>query len=187
MVSSSKLQASVKDLDVGFLLDNSRVTITENLPRIDVGSVSLNEMKQGDAVQLSRWIADILHEMRFAQSEEESFEVEMFKALSRERMQGPAQLSTLDKDFYVKMRRFLGLIKSKAEQSSAFKPTYNKMAVSTYDLVALRAGKLMVFSSSTSPPADLADKITPEERILFDEAHNLVSNWRAAVIEGATY
>ncbi len=179
------MQASVKDLDLGYLLDKARVTVRENLPKIEIGSVSVNEMKQGDTIELTKWIADILNEMRFAESQEESFEGEMFKALSRERIQGPTQLSTLEKDFFIRMRRFLQLTKRKAEENPSLKQNYERVAVSAYDLVALRTSKLIALSTSSSPPADLPDKITPEEKILFDAAFNLVSKWRDAVLGGA--
>jgi hypothetical protein len=89
----------LKDYEAGFLLMPVKVIIKQDLPRIDVGSVNLPEVHEGDVIEVPRWVADIMVKMGFAEIQEESIDLDLFKALSREKMQDPSQISTLKGDF----------------------------------------------------------------------------------------
>ena len=145
----------------------------------------LDETKEGDSVEVPRWVGEILVETGFADAQEESLEIEISRALSRERIQGSLQLSTLKKDFYLKVRRHLNYLERKGEIDEAAKPEHERFSVSAYDLITLRLGKLLYFGSSSSTPQDLLEKITPEEEKLFNGAHDVVESWRKTVLEGA--
>jgi len=121
--------------------------------------------------------------MAFAEIQEESFNLELFKALSRERMQDPSQISTLKADFYLKMKRQIKLMKAMMEKDESSKEVYEKFSSSAYDLIALRTSKLLYLAGSSTLSPDLERKTTPEERILFEFIRSIIENWKKAIIE----
>jgi len=170
----------LKDSEVGFLLIPVKVIMKEGLPPIEIGSVSLPETNEGDVIEVPRWVAEV--KMDFVEIQEESFDIELFKALSRERMQDSSQLSTLKGDFYPRMRRRINLKKINMENDSRLKGEYEKFLASAYDLIALRTSKLLNLTCLPSLSPDLEMKLTLEEKKLFELIHSLVKDWKKTIL-----
>ncbi len=184
MSSDEPVLQSIKDREFAYLLSATRLKIRQNIGRLDVGSVHLDPMNQGDMVELPRWISEVLISLDLAESQEESFASEVFKAVNREKMAGTDQLASLRKDFYLRIRRHIAY----ASDSSNVKPTnvqeLDKTKTLIYDLIALRLRKILIIASSLSPPADIREKLTPEEYQIFDSVFNLIRSWRMIATEG---
>ena len=88
-----------------FLLSLVRVTMSAQLENIDVGDYRIGSLSDGESVEMPRWVAEELAELKLCEVEEEAFEGEILKALTREKMLGSPQLSSLQPDFYLRMRR----------------------------------------------------------------------------------
>lgn len=182
---------SIKDREYAYLLSGTRIKIRSNVASQDVGSIHLEGMSQGDMVELPRWISEILIELGLAESQEETFASEVFKAVNREKMAGDNQIAALRPDFYLKTRRHLA---SDDQQRQRRGDAYVKPAAETertrtliYDLVALRLRKILLISSALSPPPDIKEKLTPEEYQVFDNIYELLQSWRRAVTEGSDH
>lgn len=173
----------LKDYEIGFLLIPVKVIIKQNLPSIEIGSINLPETHERDVIEVPRWVAEIMVQMGFAELQEESFDLELFKALSRERMQDPSQISTLKADFYVKMKRQMNLIKAMMKRDESLKEAYEKFSSSTYDLIALRTSKLLYLAGSSTLSPDLEMKMTPEEKNLFELIRSIIDDWKKAILE----
>ncbi len=78
-----------------FLLSPVRVMVKSSMEQMEVGDVEAPKMKEGEAAELPRWVAEELAELSIAEIQEEPFEGEIFKALTREKMLGSPQLSPL--------------------------------------------------------------------------------------------
>jgi DNA replication initiation complex subunit (GINS family) len=111
--------------------------------------------------------------------------MELFKALSRERIAPAQQLAALRGDFYPRLRRFLLGLKQRVAQNPALGSDQLRATISARDLVSLRLSKLLHLTSGTSFAPDLMQKITPEERRLFEVVRSLVEEWRVAVLEAS--
>ncbi len=174
---------SIKDREFAYLLSGTRLKILQNTAKLDVGSIHLENMNQGDVVEVPRWIAEILVGMGVAESQEESFASEVFKAVNREKMAGDNQIATLRPDFYLKIRRHL----ASSSSTGSMKPTdlaeLERTRTLIYDLVALRLRKILSVSFALSPPTDIKEKLTPEEYQIFDKVYELLQSWRRAIME----
>ena len=104
---SSEMQTFVKDREIEHLLSPVKILVKQNLPKVSTASIQIEETKEGDLIEVPRWVAEVFADLGFAQIQEEVFEVEMLKTLSRERIQGPNQLSTITGGFYLKLRKYL--------------------------------------------------------------------------------
>jgi len=69
-------------------------------------------------------------------------------------------------------------------QKSSNIPELEKTRTLVYDLVALRLRKILSLAVSLSTPADIKEKLTPEEYQIFDSIYRLLQSWRSIVMEG---
>jgi DNA replication factor GINS len=162
-----------KVYNVGFLLEDVKVRFKKDI-KIDIFSISL-EAKENDLQNVPRWLADILQENDIAEIQVQDMSVDLLRALSRERIAGADQLSTLKPDFYVRMNAY---IKSKqgAERE--------KLNISMQDLVILRLGKIIHLARSAPMNPDLEQKLTYEEKTLFQLIHKASKDFRECVLGG---
>jgi DNA replication factor GINS len=185
MSALGSILESIKDREFAYLLSGTRLKIIQNVAKQDIGSIHLENMSQGDVVELPRWIGEILTNMGLAESQEESFASEVFKAVNREKMAGDNQIAGLRSDFYLKVRRHLAF----SNQASNLKPSSagenERTKTLIYDLVALRLRKIVLIASALSPPNEIKEKLTPEEYQIFDSIYGLLQSWRRAVMEGS--
>lgn len=175
---------SIRDREFAYLLAGTRLKVKKKTPKIDIGSIHLDPMNEGDAIDLPRWIAEVLVDMEICESQEESFASEVFKAVTKEKIVGADQLSTLRPDFYLKIRRHLAY----ASNPNNLKPNsiaeLEKTRTLIYDLITMRLRKILSIAASISPSSDVREKLTPEEFQIFDAVYGLLQAWRSIALEG---
>lgn len=168
-----------------YLMGKTKVKMRSSLEQLESGDVVVPKLSEGEMAELPRWVADELVGLNLAEGVEEPFETEIFRALSREKMMGPLQLSSLTPEFYLRMRRKLSAMTSAVAEGKAKKEDVDRLKGICYDLVGIRLSKLLSLSSSATPNASLDGKITPEESTFFIASQSLSKEWRAALLGGA--
>lgn len=153
-----------------------------SLENIDVGDFTIGKVKASEAVEFPRWVAEELVELNLAEIEEEPFESEVFKAITREKMLGSPQLSGLQPDFYLKLRRRLEVIKEGVSAGKFKREDYEKLKANCYDLIGRRLSKLLALSGSLSGLETIGDKLTPEERVFLTSSQSLSQGWKRALL-----
>ena len=167
-----------------YLLGNTRAKMRSSVENLDVGDFHIERLSEGESVELPRWVADELVAQGMAEPAEPPFENEIFNALSKEKMMGPLQLSSLPADFYVKMRRRLSALSSGVAEGKARKEDLERLRAVCYDLVGIRLSKLLSLSSASTPASSLSDKLNPEEASFFSLSQSLSNQWRAGMLGG---
>jgi hypothetical protein len=167
-----------------YLLGTTRTRMRSSIENLDVGDFHIEKLSEGETVDLPRWVADELIGQGMADSADAPFENEVYSALSREKMMGPLQLSTLPPDFYVRMRRRLGTPSAGPAPGKARKDELERLRAACYDLVGIRLSKLLSLSSSSTPASSLAEKLTPEESAFFAISQSLSKEWKAGLLGG---
>jgi hypothetical protein len=155
-----------------------------SLENIDLGDYKIDSVKEGDSLELPRWVAEELVQMNLAEAPEEPFEVEILKSLSREKMMGPLQLSSLPAGFYVRMKRRLDYLGSAAREGRVRREEYDRLRASSYDLVGMRLSKLLSLSSTSTSASALGDRLTSEEKEFFSTSQSFSKEWREAILGG---
>ncbi|MDV3293339.1 MAG: hypothetical protein LYZ70_03620 [Nitrososphaerales archaeon] len=183
---SSEIREILEDRERDFLLAKSRVTMRSSLENIDAGDFKIESLKEGESVELPRWAAEELVHMNLAEAAEEPFETEIVRALSKEKMMGPLQLSGLQTDFYVRMRRRLAYLASSAKEGKVRREDYERLRATSYDLIGMRLSKLLSLSSTSTTASALGEKLTPEERTFFSIAQSLSKQWKGALLGEGT-
>ncbi|MHB8701206.1 MAG: hypothetical protein ACYC7D_09340 [Nitrososphaerales archaeon] len=184
MSSDEPVLQSIRDRDFAYLLSSTRLKVKQNAAKLDIGSVHLEQMNQGDMVDLPRWVAEVLISLDLAESQEESFASEVFKAVNREKMAGNDQIASLRQDFYLKIRRHIAYANDSSNLKAANVQELDKTKTLIYDLIAMRLRKILIIAASLSPPTEIREKLTPEEYQIFDTVYNLLQSWRMIATEG---
>ncbi len=164
-----------------FLLAPVRVTMKTATEGMEVGDLVLGKAKEGERLEMPRWVAEELVELELADLQEESFEVEIFKALTREKILASLQLSPLEPNFYIRMRRRLAAVRAGTERGRHRREDYEKLRNTSYDLVGRRLSKLLSMSSSANVQT-IADRITPEEKAFFSMCSSISTGWKRALL-----
>jgi len=165
-----------------FMMGTTRTRMRSAVENLDVGDFHIEHVSEGESVELPRWVSDELVAQGMAESAEAPFENDVFSALSREKMMGPLQLSGLPPDFYVRMRRRLGVLGSGLTEGKTRSQDYERLRAVCYDLVGIRLSKLLSLSSSSTPASSLAEKLTPEEAEFFAISQSLTKEWKAGLL-----
>ena len=167
-----------------YLLGKATVKMRSGVENLDVGDFRIEQLSEGEPVELPRWVADELIGQGLAEAAEGPFENEIFRTLSKEKLMGPLQLSALPEDFYVKMRRRLGQLSAGSAQGKVKKEELDRLRAVCYDLVGIRLSKLLSLSSSSTSASSLADKLTPEESAFFAVSQSLSKEWKGGLLGG---
>ena len=167
-----------------YLLGTSRAKMRSSVENLDVGDFHIERLSEGESVELPRWVADELVAQGMAEVTEPPFENEIYSSLSKEKMMGPLQLSSLPPDFYVRMRRRLGALNAAVTEGKARREDFERMRAVCYDLVGIRLSKLLSLSSSSTPASTLADRLAPEEASFFSLSQSLSKEWKAGLLGG---
>lgn len=165
-----------------YLVAKSRVKVVSSVENLDAGDVKLGTLKEGETVEIPRWVAEELAQMNVVELPEEPFETEIYRAVSKEKMMGPLQLSVLPLDFYLRMRRRLDHLGAAAKEGRVKKEDVERLKKSCYDLIGLRLSKVLSLSSTGNSLATLGEQLSPEERIFFTISKDLANEWRSALL-----
>jgi hypothetical protein len=158
---------------LGYMTEEVKVRFKKDV-KIDIFNISV-DAKENDNQTIPRWLANILQENGLAEAQEQDMGVELLRALSRERIAGSEQISALKPDFYIRLDSY---IKSKAGQER------EKLDVSMQDIVLLRLGKIIHFARSSPLTVDLEQKLTYEEKTLFQLIHKAAKDFKECVLGG---
>jgi len=87
---------------IGHRLEDAKVTINQDF-KFNVAGVKV-EGKQGDVNNTPQWVGKILSDNNLAIMDSQDMITELKQALSKEKMVGEYQISTLEPHFYIKLK-----------------------------------------------------------------------------------
>jgi len=138
--------------------------------------ISLNEIKidakEGDILQLPRWLAKILLKKNLIDIEDYEISSYVSKAMNRERISKPHDLSGVDADFYIRVNDFLDSLSEKERES---------LMVSLNSFVTSRVEKIVKLAAASLLSAEIESKLSAEERQFYNIVHNSSSAFRESV------
>ena len=159
--------------NIGHILEDVKVRFKKDT-KIDLFSVNI-EAKENDMQNIPRWLASIFEENDIVEVQVQDMGVDLLRALSRERIAGTDHLSALKSDFYVRLNTYIETKKGVERE---------KLNISMQDLVLLRLGKIIHLARSAPMNPDLEQKLTYEEKTLFQLIHKASSDFKECVLGG---
>jgi DNA replication factor GINS len=168
MLNSAEL---AKVHGTGFNLDDVKVTFLHDI-KLSVAGIDV-EGKQGEILNIPRWIANVLESEKHVNIEEQDMVVELKQATVKENVQGEFELATLDPHFYVRLISYMKKLP---------KDDYNKVESMLNSLVRKRQGKIIHLADSSKLTADLSQKLTLEERSFYEKIYNTSIDFKKQIL-----
>ena len=145
---------------IGNRLKDAKVTLSQDI-KFNVSGTK-TEGNQGEVINMPQWIGKILSDNNLATMESPDMITELKQALSKEKMVGEYQISTLDPHFYIKL---------KESMKSLNGDDFDKVESIMLELFRMRRGKLVKLADSIKLTSDLYNKLTIEESIFYKTIH----------------
>ena len=145
---------------VGHRLNDTKVTVNRDF-KFNVAGIK-TEGTSGEVINMPQWIGKILSENNLATLNSPDMITELKQALSKEKMVGEYQISTLDPHFYIKL---------KESMKQLDRDDFDKVESMMLELFRMRRGKLVKIADSIKLNSELSNKLTVEENIFYKTIH----------------
>ena len=145
---------------IGYRLKDAKVTLNQDIKFNVAGTKT--EGTQGEVINMPQWIGKILADNNLATLDSPDMITELKQALSKEKMVGEYQISTLDPHFYIKL---------KESMKQLTRDDFDKVESIMLELFRMRRGKLVKLADSIKLNSELYSKLTVEENIFYKTIH----------------
>ena len=140
-----------------YLLEEIRVTFKSDV-KISINDINI-DAKEGDILLLPRWLTKILSKKNIIEIQDNEMSSYISKALNRERISKPHDISGIDADFYIRVDDFLRNLNEKERET---------LMVSLNSFVISRLGKIVKLAAASSLSAETESKLSAEEKQLYN-------------------
>lgn len=140
-----------------YLLEEIRVTFKSDV-KISINDINI-DAKEGDILLLPRWLTKILSKKNLIEIQDNEMSSYVSKALNRERISKPHDISGIDADFYIRVDDFLKSLNEKERET---------LMVSLNSFVISRLGKIVKLAAASSLSPEMETKLSAEEKQLYN-------------------
>jgi len=141
---------------IGYRLKDAKFTVNQDF-KFNVAGVKI-EGTQGDTNNMPQWVGKILSDNNLGIMHSPDMITELKQALSKEKMVGEYQLSTLDPHFYIKLKESMKVLN---------RDDFDKVESMKLELFRMRRGKLVKMADSIKLNSELYNKLTVEETVFY--------------------
>jgi len=157
---------------LGYMAEEVRVTYKKDV-KMTVGSIII-DAKEGDMSSLQRWVAKILMEQDAVEIHSEDSAGYISRAMNRERIAKPHDLSGIDVDFYVRVNDKLEGLKEREREN---------LLVSLNTFVVSRLEKIVKLAAASPLSPELETKLSAEEKELYILINNASTRFKKGVLK----
>ena len=154
-----------------YLLEEIRVTFKSDV-KTSINDINL-DAKEGDILLLPRWLAKNLSRKKLIDLQDNETSSYVSKALNRERISKPHDISGVNVDFYVRVEDFLNNLNERERE---------KLKVSLNSFVMSRLEKIVKLAAASSLSAEIESKLSIEERQLYNFIHSSSVAFKQSVL-----
>jgi DNA replication factor GINS len=170
--TESRIEAIQNIYQVGYLTEEVRVSYKKDV-KMAVGGVSI-DAKEGDMASLQRWVAKILAEQDAVEIQSSDLAGYVSRAMNRERIAKPHDLSGIDVDFYVRVNDYLDGLREREREN---------LLVSLNTFVASRLEKIVKLAAASPLSPELESRLAAEEKELYILINDASSKFKKGVLK----
>jgi DNA replication factor GINS len=167
-----RIEAIQNIYQIGYMTEEVRVSFKRDV-KMAVGGVSI-DAKEGDMSSLQRWIAKILADQQTVEIQSNDLAGYISRAMNRERIAKPHDLSGIDIDFYVRVNDYIKGLKEREREN---------LLVSLNTFVASRLEKLVKLAAASQLSPELESRLTAEEKELYLFINDASSKFKRGVLK----
>ena len=164
-------QDMVKVHTTGYSLEDVKIILNHDI-KLNISGIEI-EGKQGEILNVPRWIAQVLESEKHAKVEDVDMVVELKQALVKENVQGEFELATLDPHFYIRLKSYMQTLPQQ---------DFDKVESMLNTLVRKRQGKIVHLADSSKLTTGLSQKLTIEERLFYENIYKNAADFRNEVL-----
>ena len=156
-----KIDKIEKVHSIGYRLKDAKVTVNQDF-KYNVAGMKI-EGTQGDTNNMPQWVGKIIADSNIGTLTSPDMITQLKQALSKEKMVGEYQISTLDPHFYIKL---------KESMKELNRDDFNNVESKMLELFRMRRGKLVKIADSIKLNSELYNKLTVEENVFYKTIHD---------------
>jgi DNA replication factor GINS len=141
---------------IGYRLKDAKLTVNHDF-KYNVAGMKI-QGTQGDTNNMPLWIGKILSDNKIGTLISPDMITQLKQALSKEKMVGEYQISTLDPHFYIKLKESMNELN---------RDDFDKVESMMLELFRMRRGKLVKIADSIKLSSELYNKLTVEENVFY--------------------
>jgi len=157
---------------IGYMAEEVRVSYRKDV-QMTVGNLAI-DAKEGDMSSLPRWVAKILSEQGAVEIQSNDIAGYVSRAMNRERIAKPHDLSGIDLDFYVRVNDYLEGLREREREN---------LVVSLNTFVASRLEKIVKLAAATPLSPELEGRLSAEEKELYLLINSASLKFRKGVLK----
>jgi DNA replication factor GINS len=158
--------------DIAYLMEEVRITYMRDV-KISIATVQIDS-KEGDIGSVKRWIAKILTQEKLVEIQDTETSSYVSRALNRERISKPHDVSKIEANFYVRINDYLGSLKERDREN---------LMISVNSFVAARLEKIVKIAAASPLSAEMEEKLSAEERCLYNLVHDSTDLFKQQVLK----
>ena len=155
---------------IGYTLEDVKVEFLHDL-KINVSGVNV-EGKASEIINIPRWVADILSSEKHVKIHDRDMITELKQAKVKEVSQGDYNLSTLDKNFFIRVKSYMKNLE---------KNDFDQVESMLKELVRIREGKIITLANSSKLTSEISKKLTVEELSFFENVSKCSGDFKDQV------
>lgn len=167
-----RIEAIQNIYEIGYLTEEVRVSYKKDI-NVAVGDI-LIDAKEGDMSSLPRWLAKILVEQDIIEIQSSDPAGYISRAMNRERIAKPHDLSSIDVDFYIRVNDYLEGLREREREN---------LLVSLNTFVVSRLEKIVKLAAASQLSPELESKLAAEEKELYLLINNASSKFKRSVLK----
>lgn len=177
---------SLDDVDNEFENMPTTIVVKQNIQELSVDGIDVGPIEAGKELEMRYWTACQLVSAGLAVFKEDSlmsFSI-LYKIHWKEtKLQMGRRISSLPEYFYPKLRRYLSRLKEKAATDATRVREYNNALRLSQDIVNCRLKKIVSLSASPVQTGEVLQKLSKEERVLYERLRSIISMWRTKIFK----
>ncbi|HEY7107809.1 MAG TPA: hypothetical protein VH415_00125 [Nitrososphaeraceae archaeon] len=170
-VPSSIFEYIHSSYDIAYLMEEVRITYTRDI-KISIANIQIDS-KEGDIGSVKRWIAKLLAQEKLVEIQDTETSSYVSRALNRERISKPHDISKIEADFYVRVNDYLGSLKERDREN---------LMISVNSFVAARLEKIVKIAAASPLSAEMEEKLSAEEKCLYNLVHDSADLFKQQVL-----
>jgi hypothetical protein len=187
-LTTAKSLTPIKHVDEIYENSLIRIIANRNHPEIELAGLKIGPFEEGKEYDIKYWIATELEKAGIAHIRpEQQLDLRKLNNIhwKESGIVHAKQLSSLDPDFYPKLRRYLANLKRGAIGNPEKSLEYQKASRMAQDIVNCRLQKIVSLASSPDQTNLTLKDMATEEHILYENLHTLISEWKTNIIQEA--
>jgi hypothetical protein len=172
--------------DFSFEHSLAKVVANRNSQEIKLAGLTVGSFEEGSEYEIQLWIAQLLDKAGIVhfREEERLDATKLYKIQWTERVQSAGQISKLPDNFYPKLRRLRTQLKAETAKAPERMREYEKVTQLMQDIMNSRLKKIVSLASASAQTEQMVrNNFTHEERLLYEELHKTIHEWRTRILE----